>query len=314
MHIKLGLDRMKCILRFHNLSHIRLGNPNDVDAFIYGAGLEVAQSHNQFLRKGAWNRPHRSHSLMESFYPLEGGSYLSMNVGCTRTKVHYITLQFNAGKMNQRDWRDFCMVMGLFLPSAYVSLFSRAATSAVEVPLDVFGVARDDYLFFDTRVRSHDMSYDDEGTLYLGSKHSAHYVCIYDKAKQRRDKGIPYEGQWLRIEPCDQSGVAMKDLAGIPSPFDSLWVIEKARLRNAIGRESAFFRTAVLDHGLSAQVTYEMCDRKKALLQELEQCAATWYDRKRIWEQFPHVVHGISPAGLEEAMGIEHDIAPGGRL
>jgi hypothetical protein len=47
---------------------------------------------------------------------------------------------------------------------------------------------------------------------------------------------------------------------------------------------------------------------KKALRQQLEQCVPVWYDRKAIWNGFPDVVHRISPAGVEEAMGAEHEV------
>jgi hypothetical protein len=223
------------------------------------------------------------------------------------SQTHFVTVQFNPGKLKPLGWAELCGDLCSFLPSGYVSLFYRAAIAEVEIAFDVYGADREDYLFFDTKARGCDIEFDAKGTLYVGSRNSRGYWCLYDKRKETKTKG----GPWMRLERVvKRPEVLLCHADELPPQFDTLWVLDRKTLQSAeLSRDARYFRFLVTAMNCEAQEAYSYVDHTAALLKDLKLAVPPWYEPVEIWKRFPRAIDILSPAAVETATGTPHDVS-----
>jgi hypothetical protein len=157
-----------------------------------------------------------------------------------------------------------------------------------------------DYLYFDTRLKSYDDCYEENGTLYLGSKTSNRFTTVYDKAKEIADKGGPTSSvEWLRIEPHLNPKVSAKDTCSIKCPFQTLRIVDREKLA-AVKHHIpvSVFRKRVFLQLLQPQPAFIAAIDKKSLLLGLKQAAPGWFDALTLWKLYPAAFHRLTPAGV----------------
>ena len=109
-----------------------------------------------------------------------------------------VRYEFNPNKVSPCDANGIDIVTGV-LSSIAFGRFSR-----VDIAIDYFGVDLGQAKWIQMERSKSTKEYRDAGgrleTLYIGSRESSLMHRIYNKAKERNDKGEQYDGLWWRVE------------------------------------------------------------------------------------------------------------------
>jgi len=299
---KLVLDQTRFIVRLPDVSPQKILQGSTDDACIYKAVMEQVHASTSDLKEGATHWKAKKGAVTKSVYPLDGGSKLTVAYGwSSKAKYHFMTAQFNPSKLTTKAACEVVATFQTMFEWGYPEFIAKALCNYVEVPIDVLGGRKSDYLFFDSTLKRHDDTYEENGTLYLGAKSSSRSLCIYDKAKQIADTGGPVlSHELLRMEARLKTNVAALALHDLSCPFLTLRVVDKAKLM-AIKHNSGIklFRKRVLDDGMQPQEAFSKAVYKKGLLADLEAARPPWYEPPELWKKFPSVAHRITLDGMQ---------------
>ena len=137
----------------------------------------------------------------------------------------------------------------------------------------------------------------DKGTTYLGSESSALRFRIYDKKKQKADKGAPsLDVVHTRIEAVSKRvGLAPCDLLAMKNPFNRLWIadLDAARAKS-LDPEWMEFLAQCLEVGSAAALAANPKRRKKYRAM-LKSAAVPWWNPTHQWHGLPRALAVITP-------------------
>jgi hypothetical protein len=297
------IDRMKTIIRFPPDGNNMFPAPNTKAARTLRAINEYVHTCTAEYEPGAkWWR-HKKAPMTYAQYPLSKLANLIVAFGWSPKGNHtFATFQFNPSFLCQDAITALEVQFMFMFNGEYAEFFDAAKISEVEIAIDIEGVQKESCFFVDRKVRVHNPLLEAQGTLYLGGENSKNQLCIYDKQKEVKEKrGVSFPQPWTRIEATLRgSGLALNEMHTLKCPFESLLVIEAAKLKAMNGgKVIEQFKRRVFELGLHPQCAYQVSDAKEELADALNDAAPDWYQRELIWKGFPEAVYLIAPKAVQ---------------
>ena len=243
-------------------------------------------------------------------YPLTTLATLIVVYGCSaKSNGAFATFQFNPSHLCQDAATALGIQFAMMFDDGYLELFHKAHVKELEVALDVHGVQRESFFYFDRKARVSFEGYSKAGTSYIGGAYSKKQFRVYDKRKELAERhGIAVEAPWTRFEAIFRDPKwTLKDLSELQWPFQTFHVIEKSKLAT-IGGSAVVdqFRTRVTKLGMDPQSAYCSSDAKQELCEALEQAVPDWYKPADIWTRFELAAGLIRPAVMHAIAGSPH--------
>lgn len=235
--------------------------------------------------------------------PLASGGAIACRYG-RHTGAFRAWIEFNPSVSNLGE---LAFHFNLMLELGFETLHRYGEFYYCEMFVDVAGAAFDQYLYFDTSLRSAGNAYVPDGTQYLGSNHSTHSVTVYDKAKQLMDVfGVQHVADVLRIESKLKSHTPASSIDSVANPFSTIKVVDRAGLASSPHAVAQQFR-ALVDLGLSAQTAYRSLSRaqRAELLEHVEEeLGPHWWRPDEVYRRLKESFCWMAKMRLSGATGI----------
>lgn len=161
-----------------------------------------------------------------TFY-MQDGSVLQL--GSPTGDVRPLRYDFNPNKWEQKSMKDSHLM-------SILRLMKNVSPTRIDVAIDIVGEDLGRFDWRDMRARKREVHTDGVGrveTIYIGSERSEERLRIYNKKKERQDKGFEYEvnhEHWWRVEAQMRSEAANNYLE--INPFKDVlltrkWLMDK---------------------------------------------------------------------------------------
>ncbi|MBI5006427.1 MAG: hypothetical protein HZB95_04805 [Nitrosomonadales bacterium] len=241
------------------------------------------------------------HSRM-SYYPSKKRKIAEIEVGITKSKHKYFRLSLFPSQFGPGEFERFKEVLALMLPPFnYQKLYVTAKVSYIEIAADSVSQAHHSFIPFRAKCNCSMIFTETDGakgSIYVGSKTSSLWFCIYDKKKllEKKKLDAPHKIH-TRIEARMKFiGLHPNEIqTQLGNPFLKL---EIADLTDA--REASKDKTwqSFLDECLSigsAEALRNHPKQRKLFMMMLRNHTARWWKPDYVWSKLENAVSAIAP-------------------
>lgn len=222
-------------------------------------------------------------------------------------KALYLKFEFNANKLSDSGWNDFYHLVSVLFEdgslNGYDQAYKKFRVCRMEFAADYQGIKFSSINAVDTRIKSCDFKYAEDGSLYIGPETSKRGFIIYDKAKELKDtKKQVLNYDLLRIEcRIRNPSIKLGNLHKISNPFLRLSLFDINKHNElANGKVWDEFKELVLNKNTHAQLAYLSFDshQKKVLDSRIAFRRCEWWAPHDIWEKSKTLLAKFHPDNI----------------
>jgi hypothetical protein len=141
-------------------------------------------------------------------------------------------VEFNPSILDPESTELLADHLSMLFESGATTLIKHGVATYAEFPIDVSEAAFNDYMYFDTRMKTSNASYGAKGTMYLGASNGNRQIVVYDKSKQMFEKKNSIIEPTIRLEAKLRGAKKFKlaDILNLEAPHSGLIVVAKSDL------------------------------------------------------------------------------------
>lgn len=238
--------------------------------------------------------------------PLQGVSRLKLfvesGVSLDRNRIQrpYLKFEFNVDRLScdETARRYFHRVMNDFLPGGgYAELVKEGNVLYAEFAYDIRGIDIHTIDVYSRRMQRGEWWIGPNErlqTIYLddGRSKRREAFCVYDKkSSDRKRRHHVHRGQLLRIEAKSRfnnsqkyRGVTLPELGGIANPFESLVILDRAKVEQTFtAKRHTNFLSNLSRYGIQRALQGTTGADHERRLRMLEQCRVNWCNPQAAW-------------------------------
>ncbi|NIE57778.1 MULTISPECIES: hypothetical protein [unclassified Burkholderia] len=198
-------------------------------------------------------------------------------------------------RLSPKAFEEFIYKSEILGPAQYRTTLIKGYLREFEVAVDFVGKKWNEHLYYQPRSRPNSAgkwppSYD--GTSYVGSKKSPRQLCVYDKAKQLKAKGLPSKFSiLLRIEErVNGKNLPVTYLSELNNLFSDVLVLCISKLKDSVQKDPLAWKVFVdqaICQGVPSALSNVPKKYKQTFRASLKSCIAPWWNPSKLMSGFP---------------------------
>ena len=230
-----------------------------------------------------------------------------LEVGSTKMQKKYLAWELRPHHIVGSDVYEFHRYIWLLLVDfvgkafAYESSFLKGKVQYIELASDELTQKMHTFVPWADYIRESTIYIKNgvKGTIYLGGMQSQRAYSIYDKEKERMEKGFPQEYFIrTRIEAkFRKTHLHPWELIGISNPFESLHMAD-LKFARKFTKDAKFqgFLDAAVTHGSPTAFKALTTAERAKVKSLLKLCSAKWWNPATIWKTYPQALEKLYPS------------------
>lgn len=212
----------------------------------------------------------------------------------------YVKFEFNVSKLSEVGWEQLFLIFDLFFEGGYKEAYQNLRVDYIELAIDFKNIEFNSVCAVDIKIKEFGDKYQDDNSLYYGSKSSNKVIAFYDKANQlKKVEEVLLDHELLRVEfRIKKSKLKLYELIGIKNPFSSFDIFDINKSHILDNRPSWIkFKSLVLEEGLHPQIAYLSfsADEREALTMPIKLCVYKWWEPTKAWELAKLRINELAP-------------------